>query len=422
MKLKSGYIKIVSIAVLFLLCFSVWDIVLSFFTINENFAVRFIPKNVDFVVSVNTENIIKEAALYPLFDENLDKEKRKKVFAGAKKQVILTGIDLSQQAYISVQSINKESVALMFLNLNNRNHFEKWAKSKQFVFAANENVGILLLSPSSTKEVENRINQILEPKSHYLEPNLIKCDAVNLAEIFFPKEKIKTTIFLDKKMNTLYIKGQMPKTISTFTPTLVANEKSFYVAFSSNLLHPFLKFLEPNNSTKLLKSLNALEINYEGSKIDMQKQQLLPIVTIALHFSSDSAVHQLKSNKNIEKMNDSVLLVANKIPFSYHTDSNILYLFNGNLSNIKQKEAIAFKSSGNLKALFNFYDNTLVNFFVSGQPALKEARYLVNSVQYQSIVTVLENNHIDVEGKITFEPNVNVAFEFLYLTKLLTEE
>lgn len=424
MKIKKIILQISSFSFLLVFLILGWIYLSQFSSKQKNILRSYLPEASDAILEVNIPTLLNEGALLPLFNDDLDEEKRKIVFQ-KEDAVKNSGIALQQPIYLTLENKDAGEMYLLFLNLSNAAQYKIYSKANNWITAYNNEMAVIAYSDDFSKEVvQAYVTSIVAKKVKAVYPKGLGLlsDSV-LAQITFPKSKRITKIYWDKTNNKLDIHGELPTFRVACKQKLKNDSEAFYAAFPVGQLFSFLpQSLCDELSLEWLEAIDFTEMNYYGSEVDIQKQSVNPKAALAIHFNSlskDEIIAWMSSNPYLTIQNDSLLLINNTIPAHYVIDSTILYVFNKSVKTTSTSELISFQTLGDASILFNFYNNSLVNFLIAGQPALKELKVLLNAVDKQQIRIENKGTYQSINGEVYFENSFNVPFELAYLARLL---
>ena len=426
MKIKKSILQISSFSFLLVFLMIGWIYLSQFSSKQENVLRSYLPEASDVILEVNIPILLKEGALLPLFNDKLEEEKRKIVFQ-KEDAVMNSGIALQQPIYLTLENKDAGEIYLLFLNLSNEKDYKTYSKSNNWITACNNEMAVIAYSDDFSKDVvQAYVTSIVAKKVKAVYPKEKVLGTLSdsvLAQITFPKSNRITKIYWDKSKNKLDIKGELPTFQVACKPKLKNDNEAFYAAFPVGKLFSFLpQSLCDELSLEWLEAIDFTEMNYYGSEVDIQKQSVNPKAALAIHFnhlSKNEIIAWMSSNPYLTRQNDSLLLVNNTIAMHYVIDSTILYVFNKSVKSASASELISFQTLGDASILFNFYNNSLVNFLIAGQPALKELKSLFNAIEKQQIRIENKGTYQSINGEVYFENSVNVPFELAYLARLL---
>ena len=302
------------------------------------------------LVKIHTSSLLKEAAFRPLFQQDLDEEKRALVFQ-EDEGMIASGIYFPTNTYLSYETFSGKPLLLAFVTIYNEKMFERYSQRKKIISFHNKKVGLLVLAGNTqSTQIQLYLKRLLAQKrasKHVFQNNMHKKDV--LAEVYFRKDGESLNLTWNKSKNSLHIDGNVPKN-SLCANTLCIDSANFYFSLPAAFL---TSFIPDTTLQSIFSSLQSMEIAYQGSHISIQEQKVSPQASLALHFSDSIPQHLWEKliNKSLLKYyTDSILIFNYLNAINYTKNKTSLYLYAEHLDTCSmQNQGIISIATGNPK-------------------------------------------------------------------------
>ncbi|WP_107038763.1 hypothetical protein [Brumimicrobium mesophilum] len=430
------YKRVIGFAVVLLFLVGLW-IIIGFINFSNSKQGQSntskIPNEVEFVIQLNTREIIKVFLKDLLFNAEIDNSTAELFMPKEKGEASKLGIDLSSEVIAFYDEWNSTTAKGVLFNLSDEADFKRYQFDfENLIKASNPQYGVLLLLDKDANQANKIYYQKLAEKIVHAEgKSNHTSDPKNMIQISHHKGETKYDVGINTIGDILKIEGS--GTVGHFNKAIEMHQfkalDSSYFEIQTGKLNLYsFEFLQPlmNEIGLKIPTILSQQLAIQGITIQKVGSSTLPIPALdwIVKFNEkvniDSLLFHLNSRYSTAIDFKNQHFNIGELQFNYkQLSSSEIYIGVNNLTFERLNKTPQFALKGNPEAILNIQGNNFFAGFIKMLPQVKYPKTFLEDIEHFNIHSEQEGELMKIKGEIKMKEGKYISVEMAKLVMLL---